>query len=320
MRPFETVTRREVAINQDLKALICSDRAHPEYMAHVVKAAEPVVLKWVRATTADNFPIDNLKNLEIPLSSIDEQRRIAGILDQANALRCLRARALDKLDTLGQAIFHEMFGDPVSNNRGWKVQLLGEISSLISSGSTPVGGKKNYVENGISFLRSQNVWRGRLELDDLVYIDESTHRRMRKTALMNGDLLITKTGRINTENSSLGRAAIFEGADGSGNINGHVYLIRLLDKQLSEFVQFILATKEYRDYIRRVCVGGIDKRQINKEHIEEFPIIDPPLDRKLAFIGALKHLKRVRQQCFRQSNDAELLFASLQHRAFRGEL
>lgn len=78
------ITRRPLAINQDIKALICNGRADPNYIAHIVKAAEPTVLKWVRAATADNFPIDSLRNLQIP--PLAEQRRIAAILDKAD--RC----------------------------------------------------------------------------------------------------------------------------------------------------------------------------------------------------------------------------------------
>lgn len=86
-------------------------------------------------------------------------------------------------------------------------------------------------------------------LDDVAYIDNETHFKMRKSSLQNKDILITKTGRINTENSSLGRAAIFIGKDNSANINGHVYLIRLEKGSIHEFVLYILTTDEYRENI-----------------------------------------------------------------------
>jgi type I restriction enzyme S subunit len=112
------ITRRPVAINQDLKALISGPRAHPEYIAHIVKAAEPIVLRWVRATTADNFPIESLRSLEIPLPPMEEQRRIAAILDKADALRRKRKRAIESLDGLDQSIFLEIFGDPEPEEMG----------------------------------------------------------------------------------------------------------------------------------------------------------------------------------------------------------
>ena len=127
----------------------------------------------------------------------EEQKRIAAILDQADSLRRARRQSIEKLNSLSQAIFYEMFGDPVKNERGWNVKALKTLTTKISSGSTPKGGKENYVENGIIFFRSQNVWRNRIEFDDVAYIDEATHQKMKKTSLQHGDILITKTGRIN---------------------------------------------------------------------------------------------------------------------------
>jgi type I restriction enzyme S subunit len=273
-----------------------------------------------RGGTQKFVSLGDIRKLEIPVPPLEEQKRIAGILDQADSLRRKRQRALDHLNQLSQAIFHEMFGDSVNNEKKWKKEKLKNLAIKISSGSTPIGGSSVYVKEGVVFLRSQNVWRNKLELDDVVYIDEATHQKMKKTSLKNGDILITKTGRINTENSSLGRAAMFLGWDDSANINGHVYLIRLKPEVLREFVLYIITTREYREYIRKVCVGGIDKRQINKEHLEEFPIICPPIEKQKAFLKSLKVIEDQKTRFLEQSALAESLFSSLQNRAFKGEL
>ncbi|AJA48909.1 restriction modification system DNA specificity subunit [Clostridium pasteurianum DSM 525 = ATCC 6013] len=195
-----------------------------------------------------------------------------------------------------------MFGDPINNPMGWEVKKLKNISTKILSGNTPKGGSEVYVDEGIMFFRSQNVWKNKLVLDDIAYIDKETHNKMLKSSLKNRDILMTKTGRINTENSSLGRAAMFIGEDDSANINGHVYLIRLQDGEINEFVLFILTTNEYRDYIRSVCVGGIDKRQINKEHLEEFPIIYPPLELQNQFAAFVNQVDKLKFEFIKETN------------------
>jgi type I restriction enzyme S subunit len=187
-----------------------------------------------------------------------------------------------------------MFGDPVNNTMSWEVKKLKDISIKIMSGNTPKGGEQVYVEEGIMFFRSQNVWKNKLLLDDVAYIDKQTHNKMKKSSLKNRDILMTKTGRINTENSSLGRAAMFLGEDDSANVNGHVYLIRLQEGIINEFILYILTSKEYRGYIRTVCVGGIDKRQLNKEHIEEFPIIFPPIEKQKKFVSYVKQVDKLK--------------------------
>lgn len=143
---------------------------------------------------------------------------------------------------------------------------------------------------------------------------------MSKSSLKNKDILMTKTGRINTENSSLGRAALFLGEDDSANVNGHVYLIRLQKEVLHEFVVFILTMKEYRDYIRSVCVGGIDKRQINKEHLEEFPIIIPPISVQKEFVKQLKLIQQQKDKAIEAVKHSADLFNTLSQKAFSGEL
>ena len=211
-----------------------------------------------------------------------------------------------------------MFGDPIQNPMGWEVKKLKDISTLISSGSTPKGGREVYVKEGILFFRSQNVWKNKMLLDDIAYIDEETHLKMKKSSLKHKDILITKTGRFNTENSSLGRAALFLGEDDSANVNGHVYLTRLKKDMIPEYVVYILTTTEYRDYIRRVCVGGIDKRQINKTHLEQFPIIFPPLEQQEKFALMVKQVDTIKAKETQKLEHLETLHNSLMDKAFNG--
>ena len=265
------------------------------------------------------YPKD-VARLKIPLPTLIEQQKIAAILDAADSLRQKDQQLVERYTALSQSLFLEMFGDPVTNPMGWDVNLLKDLSKKISSGNTPKGGSNVYVQKGILFLRSQNVWRNKLELNDIAYIDEATHGNMKKTSLKYRDILMTKTGRFNTENSSLGRAAMFSGDDDTANINGHVYLIRLKEKINNEFVLFILTTKQYRDYIRKVCVGGIDKRQINKDHLENFPIIAPPSELQEQFTNKLAIIEQLLQSTQASLKKSENLFQSLLQKAFTGEL
>lgn len=263
---------------------------------------------------------DMIGNLEIPLPPLAEQHRIASILDQADELRQKRQQAIEMLDQLLQATFIDMFGDPVSNPKGWEVKKLSELSSKIHSGNTPKGGSENYVDQGIIFLRSQNVWKNKVILDDVAYIDTEIHAKMMKSSVKHEDLLMTKTGRINTENSSLGRAAIYLGEDDSANINGHVYLIRIKEGFNKYFILKILTLPDYYEYIRSVCVGGIDKRQLNKEHIENFPIIQPPIELQNKFSGIVQVIESQKPKLLEQLALQENLFQTLQQKAFSGTL
>ena len=259
-----------------MQYLIPKKNVLPEYLFYVVSYMH--LEKYYTGATIPHIYFKDYKNEEFNLDNIEKQLEIIDVLGRCKKVIEARKQELVELDSLTKARFVELFGDPVANPMHWPVKRLKELAIQINSGNTPKGGSENYVEKGITFFRSQNVWKDRLEMDDIAYIDEKTHESMKRSSLKHGDILMTKTGRINTENSSLGRAALYEGEDDMANVNGHVYFIRLKEGVNNKFVLRVLVSPEYRDLIRSVCVGGIDKRQLNKEHIEEFPIIYPPLE------------------------------------------
>ena len=255
---------------------------------------------------------------EYPVPVVDKMKQdeIVNVLNRCKFIIESRKQELEKLDILIKARFVEMFGDAVVNPMNWPVKKLKNLSVQINSGNTPKGGSENYVEDGITFFRSQNVWKDRLEMDDIAYIDAKTHERMKRSSLKHGDILMTKTGRINTENSSLGRAALYMGEDDMANVNGHVYFIRLKPEVNNKFVLRILVSPEYRDLIRRVCVGGIDKRQLNKEHIENFPIICPPSDMVDEYVVFADQVNKSKVAVQKALDEAQLLFDSLMQEYF----
>ena len=257
-----------------------------------------------------------LSEIVVGIHDIANQKIIVSTLDKLGTIIEERKKELQKLDELIKARFVEMFGEPIDNPMNWPVKRLKELSSLITNGNTPKGGSENYIDQGIVFLRSQNVWRNRIDLSDVAYIDEDTHAKLKKSSVHHNDILITKTGRINTENSSLGRAALYTGEDNSANINGHVYLIRLKNGIDPRFVVTILTGEAYRKYIRKVCVGGIDKRQINLDQVEDFPIILPPLEQQIQFSEFVEQVDKSKVAVQKSLDETQLLFDCLMQNYF----
>ena len=230
------------ALNQRVACLrLKTDRISKGYLFHILNSDffERQCIQSSKGVAQKNMSTEWLKDYEISLYPKEKQKEITEILDRVRNVIACRNQELRKLDDLVRARFVEMFGDPVTNPKGWPVKKLKELSIQINSGNTPKGGAENYVEEGITFFRSQNVWKDRLEMDDIAYIDAETHASMKKSSLKHGDILMTKTGRINTENSSLGRAALYEGEDDKANVNGHVYFIRLKPGINNLFLEYL---------------------------------------------------------------------------------
>lgn len=252
-----------------------------------------------------------LKELNIPLPPKSTQLAIVSELDKINELIRLKKEQLKDFDNLAQSLFYEMFGDPVENEKGWTIQHLGDLCDKISNGYNAKLEEDTYKSEGIMYFRCQNVWRNHFDYSDLVYIDENTNQKMKSSSLKHNDFLITKIGRINTENSSLGRVSLYEGEDDKANLSGNLCFARLKQgAAVHKFILYILISNQFRNYIRRTTVGGIDKRALNVRQICSFPIISPPLPLQHLFAHRIEQIEQQKAEVQKAITDLETLLAS----------
>ncbi|WP_394903501.1 restriction endonuclease subunit S [Clostridium butyricum] len=249
--------------------------------------------------------------------SSEEQQRIIKILDKAQELIDKRKGQIEALDELVKSRFIEMFGNPFDTTK-WILKKLKEVSISISDGSNV--DKKYYQERGeVLFLRIQNVWCNEFRLEDSVYISEDVNQDYIDTSLRTGDLLITKIGRFYTKDSSLGRVSLYLGENDKANYSNNIMRVRLKDEVLSEYVNTLLNLDDYNQYIRRVSVGGTDKRALSKTLIGDFPIIVPPIELQKNFIDFVKQVDKLKFKMEKSLRELENNFNSLMQRTFKGE-
>lgn len=264
-----------------------------------------------KAVTIPSLTKADLLKITIPLPPKSTQLAIVSELDKINELIRLKKEQLKDFDNLAQSIFYEMFGDPVENNREWTIQHLGDLCNKISNGYNAKLEEDTYKSEGIMYFRCQNVWRNHFDYSDLVYIDENTNQKMKSSSLKHNDFLITKIGRINTENSSLGRVSLYEGEDDKANLSGNLCFARLKQgAAVHKFILYILISNQFRNYIRRTTVGGIDKRALNVRQISSFPIISPPLPLQHLFAQRIEQIEHQKSEVQKAITDLETLLAS----------
>lgn len=264
-----------------------------------------------KAVTIPSLTKADLLKIDIPLPPKSTQLAIVSELDKINELIRLKKEQLKDFDKLAQSIFYEMFGDPVENNREWTIQHLGDLCDKISNGYNAKLEEDTYKSEGIMYFRCQNVWRNHFDYSDLVYIDENTNQKMKSSSLKHNDFLITKIGRINTENSSLGRVSLYEGEDDKANLSGNLCFARLKQgAAVHKFILYILISNQFRNYIRRTTVGGIDKRALNVRQICSFPIISPPLPLQHLFAHRIEQIEHQKSEVQKAITDLETLLAS----------
>ena len=268
-----------------------------------------------RAAKGKTLNKAKLKILKIPLPPLAEQKRIAAILDAADALRAKRREALAQLDTLLQSTFLDMFGDPISNPMGWDVTTVDRTGSI--QGGLQVTSKRLSLSMERPYLRVANVFRGFLELDELKTIRLTEAEELR-TSLEYEDILIVE-GHGNKE--EIGRCARWDGSIAQCVHQNH--LIRLRCDRLKASPIYV------ENYInspggRRSLTGtsrttsGLNTISVSKVRGSEIQL--PPLDLQHRFAAIVESVEH--QKAIQRAHLAELdtLFASLQSRAFRGEL
>lgn len=167
---------------------------------------------------------------------------------------------------------------------GWAVCRLNEIVSKVGSGSTPSGGKKGaYVNSGIKFLRSQNVYNHGLVLHDIAYISEATHGKMKNTVVCPKDILLNITG------ASIGRCSLVPNNFDTGNVNQHVSIIRCIDDRIRFFLHLYLTSPIIQKLIMEKQVG-MSREGLSGEKIKKFVIAIPPLAEQQRIIFKIEEL------------------------------
>lgn len=286
-----------------------TDRLDRQFLFHWVRS--PAFVKdMVRKATGASYPAVSdkiVKGSMVPLPPVDEQRRIATILDQADAIRTKRRQILTHLDTLTQSIFHDVF-DALS-----RTVELGDSLTFVTSGGR--GWAKYYSETGDRFIRSLDVRMGSIADRDPVYVHAPDNAEARRTKTRTGDVLLTITG------SRIGRAAALPDSVAGAYVSQHVAILRPdPDRLRSVFLAAMLGLPHLGQRLIAAAQYGQTKPGLNFEQIRAFALPRPDLNAQDKLAERVGHISSQRAVIQRAVAADDELLASLQSRAFRGEL
>ena len=263
--------------------------------------------QWVNQATVNR---DALLALQIPLPPLPEQRRIAEILDKADALRAKRRAALAQLDTLTQSIFLDMFGDPATNPKGFERSTIGLVSERVTDGEhlTP----KRTTE-GIKLLSARNIRDGYIDFENVDYISAAEHERIRKRCDPSpGDILISCSGTI-------GRVASVDTAAPFSLVRSAAMVRPKRSHLRTKFLAHYLRTPALKAQMLRRA-NASSQANLFQGQIRELPVLLPPLSQQDSFVVRVACLETLKAAHCASLKKKEALFASLKQRAFRGEL
>ena len=278
----------------------------PGYWRQITSASDGGVQKGVNAS--------KLKKLLVPLPTLEVQQRIAAMLDAADELRAKRRLALAKLDEWPRAVFHEMFGDPVRNERGWPVHPLKEVSLKIQIG--PFGSllhKSDYVEGGIPLVNPMHIVDSMIRPHREQTINSQKYAQLKPYRLEVGDVVMGRRGEM-------GRVAIV-GESEAGFLcgSGSLYMRPDSDRVTSPYMAAALSSARGRRHLEN-SAQGVTMLNLNSEIVGSFEFGLPPIELQREFSATLAAQVALKAGLRSHAIALDTLFASLQQRAFRGEL
>jgi len=310
------ICQTKSCIGRGLAAIRATSAIEQKYLYFFLKFYEPELEKAGKGSTFEAVNREDVENIEIPLPSLPEQKRIAAILDKADRLRRQRRFAQTLSDSFLQSVFIKMFGDPVSNPMNWNVSLLGKAcvpKDGIKAG--PFGSsikKDSYSETGIRVYGQEQVIVDNYRIGNY-RISEKKFQEMKAYAVQPDDVLISLVG-------TFGKVSIVPKDAELGIINPRLIRMRLNQEKLkSIFFREIFRNNSFLRKMQIMSHGGT-MGILNGAQLKEIEIILPPLPLQEKFAEIVQKFERVRRQQREATRQAEHLFQTLLHRAFRGEL
>ncbi len=262
--------------------------------------------------TGYNRHFKYLKSIKIPLPPLTEQKRIAKLLDTADKLREQSKKIIGKYDELTQSLFLEMFGDPITNPKGWEKVELEKITNKIGSGATPRGGKKSYKNKGISLIRSLNIHDNYFKYKDLAFIDNKQAEKLNNVIVEEEDVLFNITG------ASVARCCIVPKNILPARVNQHVSIIRCKQNIVNPiFIQFAIISKNSKKELLGIGSNGGTREAITKEQLEKYLIPLPPKSLQEEFAKRVELIEKQKAQAEQSLQKSEELFGALLQGCFK---
>jgi type I restriction enzyme S subunit len=264
------------------------------YLFHFLPGALKAIEHVTPYVTVKHLSVKQVREIAIPLPPLAEQRRIAEILDKADALRAKRRAALAQLDTLTQSIFLDMFGDPDTNPKGWPLKRIAEMTECLDRLRRPVtesdrrpGNVPYYGANG------QQGWIDKALFDELL-------------------VLVAEDGGY----FDAPERGVAYRIDGPAWVNNHAHILRALPKYVeTEFLHRALRHFNFLPYI-----SGTTRAKLTQGQLNSVKVFVPPLELQRTFGERVASVQRIAREAIDSGEQLDALFASLQYRAFRGDL
>ena len=292
------------------------EKVVPEFLEYALRCKRSIAYykAKLRGSTARrrSLPTPTLLAHTVPLPSIEEQKYVLDLIHKVETIIHLRKDELKELDALTKARFVEMFGDPIKNDKTWPVSKLQSLTTKIGSGATPKGGKQSYKKEGITLVRSMNVYDGEFVYKDLAHIDTAQAQELNNVELKPNDVFINITG------ASVARSCVIPNNILPGRVNQHVAIIRCKENILNcIFLNRLFLNASFRQKLLAMGqAGGATRQALTKEQLRNLNLILPPIELQNKFASFVQQVDKSKVVIQKSLDETQTLFDSLMQKYF----
>lgn len=311
-----SISDGEYCIGRGLAAIRVNEKKVDRgFIMHFLSEQITKLSSEASGSTIKGIVKEDLFDMQIPLPPLATQKRIAEILDAADALRRKDQELLKKYDELAQAIFIDMFGDPVKNEKGWDVNKGRDVVKVLGGAAFK---STDYKDDGIPLIRIGTINKGYFDKSQIVFLPYDFAISHERYIVKPKDLLITLTGTVGKDD--YGNVYILEEHFDQYLLNQRVAkLIVKQDYLMTRFFEFLLKQKEVKAELTGVS-RGVRQANISNEDIYNLDVISPPLALQNDFVERINSVYGLIETSINSSLVSDIFFNSLIQKAFKGEL
>ena len=284
------------------------EKLDSRYLFHWVRSSA-FIKSMIKQATGANYPAVSdsiIKNDLFPAPPLPEQKRIAAILDKADQLRQKRQQAINLADEFLRSVFLEMFGDPVTNPKGWEIKTFADLGNW-TSGGTPSRTKPDYFTGNIDWYSARELNTRYLNGS----IEKITEEALRSSA---AKLVPAGSMFVGMYDTAAFKISILTKDSASNQACANIVVNKNVD--IEWFYTYVEISKEH--YLRQR--RGVRRQNLNLGMIKAFELPLPPIEQQQKFAEVAKKVVRVRNKCCATGLKSDNLFNSLSQKAFAGQL
>ena len=304
----------DLCTNQGFKSFICGDKVDPLYLYYYLRKITPTIQHLGRGATFKEVSAEIVGNITIPLPPLDEQKRIATLLQQTELLLAKRRQALALADEFLKSVFLDLFGDPQTNPKGWPLVELQTCYPQTKEGTKcgPFGSalkKEAYIDNGIPVWRLENIRNSRFDPRECLYISSDKFKELQSYAVENGDIIISRAGTV-------GKMCVVEYDGGPSIISTNIIRLRLDKHKLlpGHFVALMIYCKGRVGRLKTGPEGAYT--HMNTGILNQLPIPLPPIREQERFAEITIKIDMMKARQHASEQELHNLFESLLARNF----